>query len=314
MRLKRLARLPLYSGKRAESFCPHLASSKTLLIDGERIEKLTTFLVRSEAGKIPQLPAIMGLAQAGITNSRENLPRCRIFLEITPGAASKANERRPSFQMDGLPQRPAAATDAPSPGRNPADAASQTPASAPASEQVGGVPEFSSLVDQYQSGLLRYVGRMLSPAGQVAGEAEDVVQETFLRLHRQMSREGLDSIRNLNAWLYRVAHNLAISERRKRLRERQMQDQVIEDERVRTGEDELDGLGELVRRAACERALEELGKLSDTHREVLLLKVIQGMTLREIGDVLGLTPGNVAYRVNQGLRELARRLKDAGIV
>ena len=57
-----------------------------------------------------------------------------------------------------------------------------------------------------------------------------------------------------------------------------------------------------------------MGKLSDTHREVLLLKVIQGMTLREIGDVLGLTPGNVAYRVNQGLRELARRLKDAGIV
>lgn len=215
--------------------------------------------------------------------------------------------------MEGLPQKSAAATDALSAGH-----AAPDPDSAPGgppsqAQQAGGVGDFAAIVDQYESGLLRYVSRLLSPEGRQTDEAEDVVQESFLRLHRQMRREGPESIRNLNAWLYRVAHNLAIGEHRKRLRERRAQEKVFEDER-RSTDEELDGLGELVRRAACERALEELGRLDESIRQVLLLKVIQGMTLREIGEVLGLTPGNVAYRVNQGLRELSRRLKDAGII
>ena len=172
--------------------------------------------------------------------------------------------------------------------------------------------DFVSIVDRFESGLLRYVSRMLSPTGRVTEECEDIVQETFLRLHRQIHKDGLDSIQNLNAWLHRVAHNLSISALRKRQREQRAHETVREDERHRS-DDSLDGLGEMVRRAACDRALEELGRLPDENREVLLLKVIQGMTLREIGEVLGLTPGNVAYRVNQGLSELSRRLKDAGI-
>ena len=47
---------------------------------------------------------------------------------------------------------------------------------------------------------------------------------------------------------------------------------------------------------------------------MLLLKVIQGMTLRQISQVTGLSPGNVGYRVNKALAELARRLKEKGVV
>ena len=55
-------------------------------------------------------------------------------------------------------------------------------------------------------------------------------------------------------------------------------------------------------------------RLPESHRHVLLLKIVQDMTLREIGRVTGLSLGNVAYRLNQGLKELTRRLKDAGVI
>ena len=75
-----------------------------------------------------------------------------------------------------------------------------------------------------------------------------------------------------------------------------------------------DAAGQTMHREACEKAVDELHKLPGDQKEVLLLRIVQGMTLREIGEVTGLTPGNAAYRIDQGLRELARRLRAAGVV
>ena len=49
-------------------------------------------------------------------------------------------------------------------------------------------------------------------------------------------------------------------------------------------------------------------------RQALLLKIIQGFTLREIAEITGTSPGNVAHRLSTGLAELARRLKAAGVI
>jgi RNA polymerase sigma factor (sigma-70 family) len=61
-------------------------------------------------------------------------------------------------------------------------------------------------------------------------------------------------------------------------------------------------------------ALRELAQLDDQHRQVVLLKVIQGMTLRQVAKVVGISVSLVNYRLNQGLTELSRRLKRAGVV
>ena len=52
----------------------------------------------------------------------------------------------------------------------------------------------------------------------------------------------------------------------------------------------------------------------DPDRQVLLLKVIQGFSLREIARVTGLTPGNAAYRLNKALAGLAKQLKSSGVI
>ena len=160
--------------------------------------------------------------------------------------------------------------------------------------------DFTDLVSRYETPLLRYAAQLAGP-----GEAEDVVQEVFFRLHRQIARKGPASVRTVSQWVFRVCHNVALDVREKRSRQ----------PAVPEGEAEsIDQLGELVRRAACQQALEELGKLPEQQRQILLLKVIQGMTLREIARVTKLTPGQASYQLNQALAELARRLQEANVI
>jgi len=165
---------------------------------------------------------------------------------------------------------------------------------------------YEAIVNRYETPLLRYVDHMLGPA-QHAGE--EVVQETFMRLHRQVEGSGADSIENLSSWLFRVAHNLCISMLRRRDLERKLREQTrLEDAEATENDSPLDYL---VRQELTDRVMAELQSLPQQQKQVLLLKVIQGFTFREIGDVTGMAVSNVAYRINQGLRELARRLKDA---
>ena len=58
----------------------------------------------------------------------------------------------------------------------------------------------------------------------------------------------------------------------------------------------------------------ELRDLPDQQKQVLLLKVIGDMSLRQISKVTGMSVSNASYRLNQGLRELSRRLKLANVI
>jgi RNA polymerase sigma-70 factor (ECF subfamily) len=173
--------------------------------------------------------------------------------------------------------------------------------------------DLMAVVAHYQSPLLRYVGRML---GGIDHEAEDVVQEAFVRLHRQVAGSGAGSVKHLTTWLFRVAHNLTIDMLRRRSRRKNSPETTI-DPAVLSEEhaaDELDALGEVLRREARQAALHELAQLDDEQRQVVLLRVIQEMTLRQVAEVIGISVSMVNYRLNQGLTELARRLRKAGVM
>jgi RNA polymerase sigma-70 factor (ECF subfamily) len=165
--------------------------------------------------------------------------------------------------------------------------------------------DLAEIVARYQTPLLRYVGQWVGP-----NYAEDIAQEAFLRLHRQATREG--GVQRISSWLFRVAHNLAMDRLRSLGREEAGRQQAATDPNAPA--DSVDALGEMIHREACQRALDELGRLPDEQRQVLMLKVMEGLTLREVGEITGLTPGNAAYRIDRGLRELARRLKASGVI
>jgi RNA polymerase sigma factor (sigma-70 family) len=76
----------------------------------------------------------------------------------------------------------------------------------------------------------------------------------------------------------------------------------------------MDALGEAIRQEARQVVLRELAQLDDSYRQVVLLKIVQGMTLREVAEVVGVSLSTVNYRLNEGLGILARRLRKAGVV
>ncbi len=173
---------------------------------------------------------------------------------------------------------------------------------------------FNSVISRYETALLRYVGQMIGPGA--LEDAEDLVQEAFLRLHKQVTEHGESSVRNLSTWLFRVAHNLVIDAiRRRRRNDRNPKAAAGEARNVTTRSgDKVDALGEMMQREASERALAELHKLPEEQKHVILLRIIHGLTFQEIGEVTGLTIGNVSYRISQGLQELAQRLKASRVI
>lgn len=186
----------------------------------------------------------------------------------------------------------------------------RTDVAGPDSDAAGSpARDLPSIIATYQTPLLRYVRRLTGPGE----DAEDIVQEAFLRLHRATEKDGPDSIQSLASWLYRVAHNLSMDRRRKRLRRTRARDRVIAKAQAdarRTAEPEA--MDVMVNAEAAHRALEALGRLPEDQQQVLRLKVIDGLTLREVGEVLGMSIGNVHYRLNRGLADLARVLKADG--
>jgi len=57
-----------------------------------------------------------------------------------------------------------------------------------------------------------------------------------------------------------------------------------------------------------------LDELPDQQRHILTLRLLRGMTLRQIAQVLNSSPGSVNYHLNQGLKRLANQLKQRGLM
>jgi RNA polymerase sigma-70 factor (ECF subfamily) len=156
----------------------------------------------------------------------------------------------------------------------------------------------------YQSPLLRYAAQILR---RQPDDAQDVVQEAFLRYYHAL-RAG-QTIDTPNQWLHRVTHNLAIDLYRRRAKLSPLADDRPEPADTAPAADEAAG-----RQEQRTLALAELQRLPEEQRQVVLLKILRGLTLEEISEITGLKVGTVYYRLNQGLRALADRMKQLGAV
>ncbi len=165
--------------------------------------------------------------------------------------------------------------------------------------RAGELVAFETLVTRYERPLLQYVGRY------APGIAEDVVQETFLRLARE-ARE-LNGIESLAAWLYRVARNVAVDELRKekRMQERHRAASTL---RRASADCPLAGI------ETAEAVHAAISRLPAKQRQVLVLKLHEQKTYREISAATGHTVGHVGYLMHHGLKSLARDLRQRGLV
>jgi RNA polymerase sigma-70 factor (ECF subfamily) len=166
--------------------------------------------------------------------------------------------------------------------------------------RAGDVEAFETILSRYESPLLRFVSRYAPHA------AQDLVQEVFLRLVRES--ESVRDVDNLSAWLYRVARNLAIDESRKEERRMKRHQLVALPERQAPASPAAE------RRETAELVSAKLMALPEKQRDVLILKIQEEKSYREISEVTGLTTSYVGYLIHQGLKTLARELRAAGVV
>ena len=176
-------------------------------------------------------------------------------------------------------------------------------------DTVGGdLRAFDVIVGRYRDRLLNFVFRFLGDRT----AAEDVVQETFLRVFRK-SKDYRASAR-FSTWLFTIAGNLAKSELRRRKRwrftslgwnEEAEQHIEIPDDRPRP-----DAFAET--EIATEAIQEAIESLPPNHRQVVILSDIQGMAYEEIAQIVGCPVGTVKSRINRGRLRLQKKLERLG--
>lgn len=161
----------------------------------------------------------------------------------------------------------------------------------------GNLVAFDLLVDRYYDRLYGYLIRFLKDSDM----AEDLLQETFLRVWK--NRAEFRNIASFSTWIYTIAGNLARSEwrRRKRWRMIRLGPSRDDDEPEIELADEGIGPDSIVEiRMAVEELTEEVHKLPDRYREVVILRDIQGMTYEEIAGIVQVPVGTVKSRLNRG--------------
>jgi len=166
--------------------------------------------------------------------------------------------------------------------------------------------EFEAVVSAYEGPLLRYCTRILRDAD----GAQDVVQDTFLRLFRTWKDE-LRPCPLMSSWLYRVAHNCAVD----RIRWRSRRDLI----HTRHAAEQPDSLAPDCGASShvsddAQQAVRALHALSLREQQLVILKVFEEKSYKEIGEITGLTVTNVGYILHFAMKKLAAELKRAKVL
>lgn len=152
------------------------------------------------------------------------------------------------------------------------------------------MPEVSleSLYHQLHSRLLQFVVSRLPDSA----DAEDIVQEVFLRIHTNLDR--VRKIDKLESWVYQIARNCIIDYYRSRKRLEPLVEFAIEDEHP-----EPNAAEELI---PCLRDVVQ--ELPEPYREALILTEYQGLSQQALADHLGISLSGAKSRVQRARQKV----------
>ncbi|MBA2670147.1 MAG: sigma-70 family RNA polymerase sigma factor [Gemmatimonadetes bacterium] len=159
---------------------------------------------------------------------------------------------------------------------------------------------FSELVERYQTRLLNFVYRTIGDRER----AEDLVQEVFIRVYRHLHR--FDRSKKFSTWAYTIASNLAKNELRNRSRNPLVLFQTLgkgareEDDRPLEFEDSSTRPDDLYRKRHLRELVEEtVAQLPEHHRQVFVLRELEGKSYEEIAEITDCNLGTVKSRLNR---------------
>jgi len=165
---------------------------------------------------------------------------------------------------------------------------------------------FAELVERYQTRLLNFIYRTTGDRER----AEDLVQETFIRVYRHLHR--FDQSKKFSTWVYTIASNLAKNELRNRSRNPLVLFQALRrngdsDERPLEWADNTYRPDDLFRKRHLRSTVEAaVAQLPEHHRTVFVLREVEGKTYEEIAEITGCNLGTVKSRLNRARNRFAQ--------
>ncbi len=163
---------------------------------------------------------------------------------------------------------------------------------------------FTALESPLLGYALRYTGEL--------AQAEDVVQEAFMKLHAQFAQ-----VEKPRPWLYRTVHNLALNQRRAAGKTVSLEQQSSEVEKS-TAADAADPAPlpdeQMIRLEGIGLVRISLETLDDRSRELIRLKFNDELSYKAIAEQTGLTTGNVGFILHHALKTIAAELAKTGVV
>ena len=175
-----------------------------------------------------------------------------------------------------------------------------------AAHLAGNRRAFGELVERYQNRLLNFIYRTTGDRER----AEDLVQETFIRVYRHLHR--FDQTKKFSTWVYTISSNLAKNELRNRSRNPLVLFQTLmknrqADERPLEWEDNTYRPDDLFRKRHLKSQVDAaVDQLPEHHRTVFILREMEGKTYEEIADITATNLGTVKSRLNRARNNFAQ--------
>jgi RNA polymerase sigma-70 factor, ECF subfamily len=175
-----------------------------------------------------------------------------------------------------------------------------TDAAAVALARDGDSEAFRSLVERHSRAVYRLAHRMTGSPH----DAEDVVQETFLRAYRQLGR--FESRANFGTWLHRIAVNCSIDLIRSRKHQESGADAADLEHFEAVAEDRADPAPErlMISTEVQERVGAAMATLSHMERAAFVLRHFEGQSIEEISRALGLKANAAKHSVFRAVRKM----------
>lgn len=173
--------------------------------------------------------------------------------------------------------------------------------------QKGDQVAFEQLLDHYQKPVYHQALRLVGNPE----DAADVTQEVFIKVWKHLPSFRGES--SFSTWLYRLTDNAALDLIRREKKRRG--DSSLDDEEgaLTLPADPAPTPHQAIEQKELHQAVAEgLAQLSEEHRQVLVMREINGLSYEQIGSILDLSPGTVKSRIARARISLAKFLQKTG--
>lgn len=166
---------------------------------------------------------------------------------------------------------------------------------------------FEHIVLRYEDKLSRYIWRL---GIHNEDDRADVLQNIFIKVYKNLY--GFDTELSFSSWVYRIAHNEAISfYRRKRVRP---EGHLVDNQEDLIGlisSPEENAEKHFDMRVNAQEVSRAFAHIDQKYRDALILRFFEHKEYEEISDILKIPPGTVGTLIHRGKKELKAQLRDS---